>query len=195
MSGHTARVRAGNDRTSLYTEITDKLIAELEAGRIPWVQPWGTAAIKAPLAMPRNASTQRGYSGINVLILWGSVIEHGFSGQSWLTFRQALGLGGHVRKGERGTTVVYADRFTPDDERRRAAEAGEEPGAIPFLKEHAASPSLRGRVRGLICRDGLKIGGEASGARRGEPRCLDIPPEFVPATTARAFTPKSPTRS
>jgi antirestriction protein ArdC len=134
MSKHTARVRAGNDRASLYTEITDKIIAELEAGRIPWVQPWGTAAIKAPLAMPRNASTQRGYAGINVLILWGSVIEHGFSGQSWLTFRQALGLGGHVRKGERGTTVVYADRFTPDDERRRAAEAGEEPGAIPFLK-------------------------------------------------------------
>ena len=134
MSGHTARVRAGTDRTSLYTEITDKIIAELEAGRIPWVQPWGTAAIKAPLAMPRNASTQRGYSGINVLILWGAVVEHGFSGQSWLTFRQALGLGGHVRKGERGTTVVYADRFTPDDERRRAAEAGEEPGAIPFLK-------------------------------------------------------------
>ena len=121
MSRHTARARAGNDRASLYTEITDKIIAELEAGRIPWVQPWGTAAIKAPLAMPRNAVTQRGYSGINVLILWGAVIEHGFSGQSWLTFRQALGLGGHVRKGERGTTVVYADRFTPDDERRRAA--------------------------------------------------------------------------
>jgi antirestriction protein ArdC len=134
MSGHTARVRAGNHRASLYTEITDKIIAELEAGRIPWVQPWGTAAIKAPLAMPRNASTQRGYSGINVLILWGSVIEHGFSGQSWLTFRQALGLGGCVKKGERGTTVVYADRFTPDDERRRAADAGEEPGTIPFLK-------------------------------------------------------------
>ena len=57
-----------------------------------------------------------------------------FSGQSWLTFRQALGLGGHVRKGERGTTVVYADRFTPEDERRRAAETGEEPGVIPFLK-------------------------------------------------------------
>jgi type IV secretion system protein TrbI len=134
MSRHPTRVRAGNDRASLYTEITDKIIAELEAGRIPWVQPWGTAAIKAPLAMPRNAASQRGYSGINVLILWGAVVEHGFSGQSWLTFRQALGLGGHVRKGERGTTVVYADRFTPDDERRRAADAGEEPGAIPFLK-------------------------------------------------------------
>ena len=54
--------RPGTDRTGLYQEITCKIIAELEAGRIPWVQPWGTAAIKAPLAMPRNASTQRGYS-------------------------------------------------------------------------------------------------------------------------------------
>lgn len=74
--------------------------------------------------MPKNASTARQYSGTNVLILWGAVIEHGFTGQSWLTFRQALSLGGHVRKGERGTTVVYADRFIPNDEksaRRRAA--------------------------------------------------------------------------
>src|SRR5438445_12605746 len=94
----------------------------------------GTAAIKAPPAMPRNAATQRGYSGINVLILWGAVIEHGFSTQNWLTFRQALGLGGHVRKGERGTTVVYADRFVPDDERRRAERDGDEPNAIPILK-------------------------------------------------------------
>lgn len=62
MSRHT-RARVSDDRASLYTEITDKIIAELEAGRVPWVQPWGTATIKAPLAMPRNASTQGGYSG------------------------------------------------------------------------------------------------------------------------------------
>src|SRR3954452_24316021 len=84
--------------------------------------------------MPKNAATGRQYSGINVLILWGAVIEHGFTGQSWLTFRQALSMGGHVRKGERGTTVVYADRFVPDDEKRRAREAGDEAQAIPFLK-------------------------------------------------------------
>ncbi|GIK80707.1 MULTISPECIES: ArdC family protein [Hyphomicrobiales] len=134
MSRNAYRARAGEDRASLYDEITDKIIAELEAGRVPWVQPWGTAAAKAPLAMPQNASTRRQYSGVNVLILWGSVIEHGFTGQSWLTFRQALSLGGHVRKGERGTTVVYADRFIPNDEKKRAAESGEEPQAIPFLK-------------------------------------------------------------
>ena len=44
------------DRASLYDEITDKIIAELEAGRVPWVQPWGTAAAKAPLSMPKNAA-------------------------------------------------------------------------------------------------------------------------------------------
>ena len=126
--------RGPSDRASLYQEITDKIIAELEAGRVPWVQPWGTDVAKASLAMPKNAATARSYSGINVLILWGAVIEHGFTGQSWLTFRQALSLGGNVRKGEHGATIVYADRFTPQDERRRAEETGETPGAIPFLK-------------------------------------------------------------
>src|SRR6202035_1405469 len=111
--------------------ITDKIIAELEAGRVPWVQPWRTAAASAPLAMPKNASTDRRYSGINVLILWGAVIERGFTGQSWVTFRQALALGGNVRKGEYGTTVVYADRFVPDDERRRAVETGDDARTFP----------------------------------------------------------------
>jgi antirestriction protein ArdC len=134
MSRSDARARAGRDRTSLYQEITEKIITELEAGRVPWVQPWGTSAAKAALAMPKNAATERRYSGINVLILWAAVIERGFAGQSWLTFRQALGLGGNVRKGEHGTTVVYADRFTPDQERRRAERDGDEPNAIPFLK-------------------------------------------------------------
>ena len=92
--------------------------------------------MRAPpkLGLPRNAATGRNYSGINVLILWGAVVQHGYAVQSWLTFRQALGLGGNVRKGERGTTVVYADRFVPDDERRRAYNEGEAPRAIPFLK-------------------------------------------------------------
>ena len=121
-------------RSNLYDDITGKIIAELEEGRLPWVQPWGTAAAKASLAMPRNATTSRQYSGINVLILWGAVVQHGFPTQHWLTFRQALSLGGNVRKGERGTTVVYADRFTPEDEKRRARETGGEPERIPFLK-------------------------------------------------------------
>ena len=125
------------DRTSLYQEITGKIIAELEQGRVPWVQPWlgsSGAGASAPPGLPKNAATGRSYSGINILILWCAVAERGFSGQSWLTFRQALKLGAHVRKGEKGATVVYADRFIPYRERTRAAEAGDEPEAIPFLK-------------------------------------------------------------
>jgi antirestriction protein ArdC len=132
MSHLSLHARSGQDRTTLYSEITDTIIEQLEAGRVPWVQPWKAA--NAPLSIPKNAVTDRCYSGINVLILWNSVIKHGFPSQSWLTFRQALGLGGNVRKGERGTTVVYADRFIPPEEKKRAREAGEEAHAIPFLK-------------------------------------------------------------
>jgi antirestriction protein ArdC len=134
MPRHNVRACAGQSRANLYDEITKRIIAELEAGCVPWVQPWGTAAANAPLAMPKNASTNRQYNGINILILWGAVIERGFAGQGWLTFRQALSLGGHVRKGERGTTVVYADRLVPNDEKRRAEQTGEDTKAIPFLK-------------------------------------------------------------
>ncbi|EPX80562.1 ArdC family protein [Salipiger mucosus] len=134
MTGEHRTARKSGPRTTLYDDITDKIIAELEEGRLPWVQPWGTAAVQAPLAMPRNVSTGRQYSGINVLILWGAVIQQGYPTQHWLTFRQALSLGGNVRKGERGTTVVYADRFTPEDEKRRARETGEDANRIPFLK-------------------------------------------------------------
>jgi antirestriction protein ArdC len=134
MPRYVRKARIGTDRTNFYDDITRKIIAELEAGCVPWVQPWGTAAAKAPLAMPQNAATYRRYSGINVLILWNAVIERGFSGQSWLTFRQALSLGGCVRRGERGTSVVYADRFVPAEEMKRASTVGDEARAIPFLK-------------------------------------------------------------
>lgn len=120
------------DRASLYQEITDRIIRELEQGRLPWAQPWG--AVKAPLGLPKNAATGRAYSGINILILWCAVEERGFTGQNWLTFRQALKVGAHVKKGERGTTLVYADRFIPHRERERAAADGDRPEAIPFLK-------------------------------------------------------------
>jgi len=120
------------ERLGLYQEVTDRIIAELEQGRVPWVQPWGQA--KAGLGLPRNAATGRRYSGVNILILWGAVIERGFASQHWLTFRQALDLGGNVRKGEHGTTVCYADRFIPKAERERAAHDGDEPEAVPFLK-------------------------------------------------------------
>ena len=132
-----ARTEAETARTNLYDEVTARIIGELEAGRFPWVQPWGRpdgdgSAIGPGL--PRNALTARRYSGVNVLILWGAVIEQGFPSQGWLTFKQALEAGGAVRQGERGTTVVYAERFTPETEKVRARNEGGEARAIPFLK-------------------------------------------------------------
>jgi antirestriction protein ArdC len=123
---------SSSDRNTIYQDVTDRIIRELEEGRVPWVQPWDGA--QCSLGLPRNSVTGRSYSGINVLILWDAVIVRGFAAQQWLTFRQALAAGGNVRRGERGTTICYADRFIPRDERQRAAESGEEPAAIPFLK-------------------------------------------------------------
>ena len=121
------------NRASLYDEVTGRIVSELEAGRFPWVQPWGRTGGTGP-GLPRNALTGRSYSGVNILILWGAVIERGFPSQSWLTFRQAQEAGGCVKKSERGQTVVYADRFTPEAEKERAARDGGEAKAVPFLK-------------------------------------------------------------
>lgn len=124
---------ARQTRAGLYDEVTRRIVAQLEAGRVPWVQPWGRPG-EAAAGIPRNAVTARRYSGINVLILWGAVIEHGYASQAWLTFRQAIEAGGAVRKGERGTTVVFAHRFVPETGTSRAGEAGDEAKAVPFLK-------------------------------------------------------------
>jgi len=123
-------------RRDLYSEVTDKIIAELEAGSVPWVQPWGRGGVQTPFGLPQNAATGNTYSGINILILWGAAFETQRSTQTWLTFKQALNLGGCVRKGERGTTVCYADTFVPKDEAARVKETGEDPQRVGFLKRY-----------------------------------------------------------
>lgn len=125
-----ASARADNPRISLYDEVTRRIIAEMEAGRLPWVQPWGGAQP----GLPRNAITGRNYSGVNILLLWGALIEAGYASQCWITFKQALAAGGCVRKGERGTTIVYADRFVPEAERERAERDSENAISVHFLK-------------------------------------------------------------
>src|SRR3546814_4589427 len=93
------------------------------------ISDWSSDVCSSDLAL-----TARPYSGVNVLILWGAVIEHGFASQSWLTFRHAREAGGFVRRGERGQTVVYADRFTPEAGKQRAGREGGDARAVPFLK-------------------------------------------------------------
>ncbi len=133
---------------SLYDEVTARIVGELEEGRVPWVQPWDAAAF-AP-GLPRNADSGRSYSGINILILWGEAAARGFAAQRWLTFRQALGAGGAVRRGEKGTTIFYAARFTP--------KGGEGDGA--------SAPHASGAPRAA---NGGDIDGDARGDARGVP--------------------------
>jgi antirestriction protein ArdC len=126
-------------RESIYQQVTSRIIADLERGTFPWAQPWGRGERAAALGLPRNAATAKTYSGINVLILWGRLFEGGFASQNWLTFRQAKSLGGSVRKGEKGTTVCYADTFIPKSAREKEAEKnGErtELQAVPFLRRY-----------------------------------------------------------
>lgn len=143
MSKEINKGQAARTRQSIYQEITSKVIAELEAGIFPWARPWDASPEEGAIALPRNAATCKSYSGINILILWGRHFECGYSSQGWLTYRQAQSLGANIRKGERGVTVCYADRFIPrrkpDDAKKAAAPAGEhdqDEASIPFLRRY-----------------------------------------------------------
>lgn len=159
---------------NLYDEVTARIIAQLEAGRFPWVQPWTGSGAPA-LGLPRNAATGRRYSGINILLLWDAAIENGFPTQGWLTYRQAQAAGGQVRRGEQGTTVVFADRFVPEKEKERAAREGGEPGAVAFLK--------RFTVFNLAQCEGLAAPDEALAAPR-EREAVPVAEALIAATLA-----------
>jgi antirestriction protein ArdC len=121
-----------SERASLYSEVTSRIIAELEEGRLPWVQPWDAALCGC--TMPQNAGTARRYSGINILILWAEVVHRGYASQRWLTYRQTEAAGGNVRRGEKGTVICYADRFTPKAEAEQARGEDREARQVAFLK-------------------------------------------------------------
>jgi antirestriction protein ArdC len=143
MSKRPHRERAEKPKASLYEEITARIIADLEGGTFPWAQPWGAGPASAALGLPRNAATGKSYSGINVLILWGRLFDQGFASQNWLTFRQALSLGGSVRRGEHGVSVCYADKFIPKRDQTSGAGGGEPPSQEKQASEDEAVPFLR----------------------------------------------------
>ncbi|MFC5423174.1 MAG: antirestriction protein ArdC [Stutzerimonas stutzeri] len=117
-------------RADIYARITDRIVADLEKGVRPWMQPWrsgnGNGGVTRPL---RHNGLP--YSGMNVLLLWSEAAAHGFSLPIWMTFKQALELGGAVRKGESGSTVVFASRFKKTETDASGDAVDRE---IPFLK-------------------------------------------------------------
>lgn len=102
-------------RESVYALVTERIIQQLEAGSIPWVKPWA-------VSLPYNAVSKRPYSGVNVLLLWHTASERGYKSSAWLTYKQAEELGGHIRKGEKSTLVVYGSSY----QKKVETESGEE---------------------------------------------------------------------
>lgn len=86
----------------VYSIVTERIIKSLEAGVIPWEKPWKSTEFKGG-PFPRNFRSGKEYRGINVMLLWSS----GFSSPFWVTYKQATELGGTVRKGEKGTPIVF----------------------------------------------------------------------------------------
>jgi antirestriction protein ArdC len=120
-------------RQDVYSRITNQIIEALEAGVKPWTQPWNAAHAAGHVSRPLRHNGQP-YAGTNVLTLWASAMTAHYAAPIWMTFRQAIELGGNVRKGEKGSPVVYANTInrTETDE----ATGDEAERAIPFLKAY-----------------------------------------------------------
>jgi antirestriction protein ArdC len=125
--------KTDSDRIDIYTRITDRIVEDLEQGVRPWIKPWSVTNTSGRIIRPMRHNGIP-YCGINVLLLWSEQMSRGFSSSMWMTFKQALGLGGAVRKGETGSTVVFASRFTTSAADENGHDVERE---IPFLKAYS----------------------------------------------------------
>ncbi|WP_289241996.1 ArdC-like ssDNA-binding domain-containing protein [Delftia sp.] len=126
-------------RRDLYQEVTDKLIAAIEAGTAPWQRPWQQVA---SAGLPMNGATSREYNGVNALLLMMLAQAEGYSDNRWYTFKQASEMGAKVKKGSKSTPVYFfkmlnARGVEADGESAGGAEpGGKERRQIPFLTEY-----------------------------------------------------------
>jgi len=122
------------ERQDIYTRITAQIVEQLENGVRPWVKPWNAEHAAGRITRPLRHNGQP-YTGINVLSLWMSATAQNFAAPIWMTFRQALELDAHVRKGEKGSLVVYANSITRTERDEKSGEDVER--QIPFLKAYS----------------------------------------------------------
>ena len=120
-------------REDIYSRVTARIVADLEQGTRPWLKPWSVEHTAGRITRPLRANGTP-YRGMNVLLLWGEAVDRGYVAPIWMTYKQAQETGAQVRKGERGATVVYANRFTTTETDEHGHEAERE---IPFLKAYA----------------------------------------------------------
>ena len=130
MKAAAIRSTETSTRQDVYSRVTAKVIADLEQGVRTWMKPWSGANAEGRVTLPLRHNGLP-YRGINILLLWGEALACGYTSNRWMTYRQAIELGAHVRKGEHGSFVVYADHYTTKGE-NESGEAIER--QIPFMK-------------------------------------------------------------
>lgn len=118
-------------RRDVYQEVTDQIVRELEKGVRPWQRPWDASHMEGRVALPLRHNGVA-YRGVNILSLWMTAVAKGYRAPVWMTFKQAIDLGGGVRKGEKGSLTVYADSITRKE--TDAATGEESANEIHFLK-------------------------------------------------------------
>ena len=119
-------------------------MADLEQGVRPWQKPWNPEHAAARILRPLRSNFAP-YRGINILLLWAASMEQGFTSPFWFTFKQADALGAHVRKGEKGSTVVFADTLHKTETDQDSGEEIEK--HIPFMKAYTVFNALQ--IEGL----------------------------------------------
>src|ERR1700685_400010 len=119
------------EKQDIYTRITNQIVSHLEKGVRPWVRPWNADHAAGRITRPLRHNGKP-YSGINVLSLWASAMAQNFAAPIWMTFKQASELDAHIRKGEKGSLVVYADRIKRKETDEKTGD--EIDREIPFLK-------------------------------------------------------------
>jgi antirestriction protein ArdC len=118
-------------KADIYQRITDQIVTELEKGVKPWLQPWHAEHAGGRITRPLRGNGVP-YRGINILMLWSAAMDKGYAAPVWMTFKQAMELKANVRKGERGSLVVYADKILRTETDAATGEDSER--AIPFMK-------------------------------------------------------------
>ena len=137
---HTGNAQAGTKtRQDVYERVTDQVIELLRQGVRPWLKPWSGGEAAGRISRPLRFNGKP-YGGVNVLMLWCAAEEQGYTSPYWMTFKQALELGGNVRKGKHGTLVVYASTFKVAEENDQGDEVEKD---IPFLKQYVVFNSTQ----------------------------------------------------
>lgn len=122
MKPNARRGHAATTRHDHYQEVTDAIVATLEAGRKPWQRPWDPTKAGGS-TLPINAVTGHRYRGINTLVLGLSPRTLTSEDPRWCSYKQAQEKGWQVRRGESGTTIFFFKRLEIDNSASTARDS------------------------------------------------------------------------